>query len=52
MKPSDQIATPQVPALKPNRDIPQGVPVQRQPASGVNSPNPAGGGVPRESYAK
>jgi hypothetical protein len=38
------------PSVKPNHPAP--VPVLRQPAGASNSPNPAGGEVPRESYSK
>jgi hypothetical protein len=51
-KSSERIATPQAPALKPNYDIPRGVPVQRQPAGAPNSANEAGSEVPRGSYSK
>jgi hypothetical protein len=45
-----EIASANVPGLKPNADIPAGVKVERQPEGTINSTNPAGGYVDPKIY--
>lgn len=51
-KDSDKIARPPTPVVKPNHPIPAGTHVERQETGRINSPNPAGGYVPPNRYAK
>jgi hypothetical protein len=47
-----EVGRPATPAAKPNQPIPADVRVERQEVGGINSPNQAGGEVPRDRYSK
>jgi hypothetical protein len=52
MASSNEIGRPASKVVRPNQDIPRGVPVQRQESGGINSKNEAGGEVDRDQYSQ